>query len=321
MKPMKPLIALLAGLSLTVLACEGELSGPVATVQEPAAINTSMDETQPAAVSAPARDNTYDAGPTEISGRIVGLRTVAVDGADVDHVLADIQTADSGRTFLVDLGPAESLKRKSLKPVTGDAITVSGEPGMFNGSSMLVADRLNNKPLAFEEQQAERRADTGQADSGQKEMLGIRQRLVAGKVLDVKEADINGQNHMLAKVETFKGHIAVIDLGMKEQMPNLSIQKGQQIFAFGTVGRLNKLPLIVAEKVGQIMDVPGRELQEQSQPTTYQRPVNQPAANNQPASDNQPAADNQPASDDNQPADDNTPPSVNPQTSENQPAR
>lgn len=295
MKPMKPLIAMLAGLSLTVMACDADYS---VVSDQPAPINTSFDDQPQPVASAPSErpqpQQDYDNGPTEISGRIVSLRNVEVDSSNVDHLLADVKTADTGHTFMVDLGPTETLKRQSMNPLTGDAITVSGELGMFNGSSMLIADRLNNKSLAFDAP-ADSEANA-QASTEKQEHLGIRQRLVAGKVIDVKEADINGQNHLLAKVETFGGHVAVIDLGMKEQMPKLSIENGQQIVAFGTVGRLNKLPLVVAEKVGQIMEVPGREIKQPGQAATFQQPVDQPALNTSaPAPENPQPVDAQPA--------------------------
>ena len=94
------------------------------------------------------------------------------------------------------------------------------------------------------------------------ERLGIRQRMICGKIQDTKELSIEGQkdSHVLAKVETRMGNTVVIDLGPRATIPNsVSLQNGSELAAFGTIGRLNGFPLIIAEKVAEVREIPGRQ--------------------------------------------------------------
>ncbi len=93
------------------------------------------------------------------------------------------------------------------------------------------------------------------------ERLGIRQRMVAGKISDTKELSIEGQkeDHVLAKIETMHGNTVVVDLGPRKTMPNVSLNNGAELAVFGTVGRLNGFPLIIAEKAAEIHEIPGRQ--------------------------------------------------------------
>jgi hypothetical protein len=94
------------------------------------------------------------------------------------------------------------------------------------------------------------------------EKLTYRQRMVAGKVTDMKEADVTqdgkNENHVLLKVETFQGRTLIVDVGPKAGMRH-ELKTGDEIAAFGVAGRLNERPLIVASKIAHIMPIEGRE--------------------------------------------------------------
>jgi len=99
-----------------------------------------------------------------------------------------------------------------------------------------------------------------------------RQRMVTGSVMDLKEADITAdgksENHLLAKVQTYGGHVVIVDLGAKAALKN-EIKTGDEIAAFGITGRLNERPLVVANKVATIMPIEGREEIFESVPVNF----------------------------------------------------
>jgi len=94
------------------------------------------------------------------------------------------------------------------------------------------------------------------------ESLHYRQRIVTGKVTDMKDTDVTAEgkteNHLLAKVTTFTNRVVIVDLGARKALKN-EIKTGDEIAAFGITGRLNELPLVVASKVATIMPIEGRE--------------------------------------------------------------
>jgi hypothetical protein len=104
--------------------------------------------------------------------------------------------------------------------------------------------------------------------------MGYRQRLVAGKVLDMKDVEVKGygqqqsETHVLARIRTFKGATVIVDLGLRNQMPE-PVKVGDQIVAFGTVGRLNRRPVIIADKMAEIRNIPGRREIYESYPVNY----------------------------------------------------
>src|ERR1043165_140391 len=89
------------------------------------------------------------------------------------------------------------------------------------------------------------------------ESLTYRQRMITGKVTDVKELEVTAEgkneSHLLAKVSMYPetDHIIVIDLGPKAALKT-EIKTGDEIAAFGVTGRINKHPLIVASKIAMI---------------------------------------------------------------------
>jgi len=105
------------------------------------------------------------------------------------------------------------------------------------------------------------------------ETMHYRQRVVTGKVSDMKETDVAAEgkteNHMLAKVTTYHDRVVIVDLGPRNALKT-EIKTGDEIAAFGITGRLNQLPLIMASKVATIVPIEGREEIYESIPVDYQ---------------------------------------------------
>jgi len=104
--------------------------------------------------------------------------------------------------------------------------------------------------------------------------LMYRQRMATGKVTDMKEAEITvegkTETHLLAKLSTFGDRSIVVDLGPRAGLKS-EIKNGDEIAAFGTVGRLNERPLIVASKIATIIPIEGRQDIYESIPANYEQ--------------------------------------------------
>jgi hypothetical protein len=74
--------------------------------------------------------------------------------------------------------------------------------------------------------------------------------------------------HVLAKIETPSGHIVIADLGTREDVKNAKLVVGEQVEVYGVVGRLNNRPLLVAEQMGEVINIK-RTSNEVPQPTSF----------------------------------------------------
>lgn len=114
--------------------------------------------------------------------------------------------------------------------------------------------------------------------------LSYRQRVITGKVLDTKEADVTAEGktekHFLAKVQTFDGFPVVVDFGSKENLKT-EIKKDDEIAAFGIAGRMNKKPLVFASKIAMITPIDGRDEIFESTPVSFDQNQDPNAAGNQ----------------------------------------
>jgi len=126
-----------------------------------------------------------------------------------------------------------------------------------------------NPPLT--EQQKQENAQKPLPDQGNQQ-FSYRQRMVTGQVLDTKEADVTAEgkseNHLLAKVKTYSGHVVIVDFGTKTALKT-EIKTGDEIAAFGITGRMNERPLIVASKVATIQPIQGRDDIYESVPASF----------------------------------------------------
>jgi hypothetical protein len=126
----------------------------------------------------------------------------------------------------------------------------------------------NAQPENRDQNQAE------QSKAPKQATLTYRQRMITGKVADMKEADVategKTENHFLAKVNTHDNRVVVVDLGPRSGL-KAEIKPGDEIAAFGITGRLNQRPLIVASKVATIVPIEGREEIYESIPASYER--------------------------------------------------
>jgi len=102
--------------------------------------------------------------------------------------------------------------------------------------------------------------------------LSYRQRVVTGKVLDTKEADVTAEGktekHFLAKVQTLENFPVIVDFGPKEKLKS-EINKDDEIAAFGIAGRMNKKPLVFASKFAMITPIDGRDEIFESVPVSF----------------------------------------------------
>jgi len=142
--------------------------------------------------------------------------------------------------------------------------SAADEPGQPNQGNQ-------GNPPQLTEQQKQENAQKPLPDQGNQQFT-YRQRMVTGQVLDTKEADVTAEgkseNHLLAKVKTYSGHVVIVDFGPKNVLKN-EIKTGDEIAAFGITGRMNERPLVVASKVATIQPIQGREDIYESIPASY----------------------------------------------------
>jgi len=146
-----------------------------------------------------------------------------------------------------------------------------GNQGQGNQGNQGQGNQQNQNAPHLTEQQRQENAQKPLPSEGNTQFT-FRQRMVTGQVMDTKEADITtegkSENHLLAKVKTYTGHVVIVDLGTKSALKN-DIKNGDEIAAFGVTGRLNERPLVVASKVATIQPIQGREDILESIPASY----------------------------------------------------
>ena len=84
-----------------------------------------------------------------------------------------------------------------------------------------------------------------------------RHRAIMGKLVETREIAIQGMDdkHVLAKIETPSGHIVIADLGTRQDVKDAHLTAGEQLEVYGVVGRLNERPLLVAEQMGEVVNI------------------------------------------------------------------
>jgi hypothetical protein len=83
---------------------------------------------------------------------------------------------------------------------------------------------------------------------------------VQGQIKGMKTISVARLNeqHVLAKLQTQDGRIARVDLGPKQQVKNIDLQRGDQITIFGNRGTINDQTVLVAHSIqhnGRFVDI------------------------------------------------------------------
>jgi hypothetical protein len=211
--------------------------------------------------------------PTETSGKITSLHTLALAGMTEPHVLVKILT-DDGETDIADLGTAANLKSDGFEPREGQKLWISGRVGRINDKFLIVAENISESKLMtitrtapLREESEKHAAARGEgpsaaADKEGKENktesvdAGLQMRTVEGAVIHTRNIKLDGEpeEHTLAKLQTEKG-VVVVDLGVAATLPKINLSAGQRLATTGFVGHLNNKPIIVADSIGNMSSI------------------------------------------------------------------
>lgn len=165
-----------------------------------------------------------------VQGEIQNLDTVKLGGGEGTHVVAKIET-QQGRTAKVNLGKRDQIDDLDLEE--GDNINVIGRSGTIDGRRMLIAQRV---------QSGDRNVTI------QREPTEPMQRL-RGTIQQTRTEQFRGvdQPQVVAKVQLQNGRTALVNLGPEDKVKNL--EEGDEIAVLGYLGRVNRIPALIAEQV------------------------------------------------------------------------
>ncbi len=149
-----------------------------------------------------------------IQGEIRDLQTFSVNGAQ--HVFAKIDT-QAGRTIRVDLGPRSQLQNVNLRE--GANLTVWGHRGTVDGRTVLLAQRIqaNGRTAMVQRQQAQ---------DGRVRLTGT---IEQTKTIRTQQ----GNQHLVARIQTDDGRTSWVDLGPQQDLRRLNLQQGAEINVLG----------------------------------------------------------------------------------------
>jgi hypothetical protein len=184
------------------------------------------------------------AGPTkaeELTGNVIEVRLLDLNGAADPHRFARIQTVAGNRIVEVDLGPAQRSGWLALR--ANQLIRVSGRPALLDNRPALVATyiRMANG----------RGGDIVQSPTAERSSEGL---LTASWT-----ADRDGVTHRIARMRMTNDRMMLVDLGPEENLQNLHFMPGQRLFVRGYPGELYSLPALVVQRFqlqGQVVEVP-----------------------------------------------------------------
>jgi len=211
----------------------------------------------------------------QVFGKITSMHTVNIVGMADPHVVVKLESAP-GDVEIVDLGSSMALKNNGVEPHLGQQFWVDGQVGKINGKPLVVAETISESKLVTIDRQplseettkhaAARQADASagneakdvkRSDEPKTETASANPQVqtIEGTVVHTRHVKIEGDaaEHILAKLQTDNG-IAVVDLGTTPPN-NVDLAAGKPIAASGIVGHLNGKPIILAESVGNLIDI------------------------------------------------------------------
>lgn len=180
---------------------------------------------------------------SSVTGMVEDLKRIGLVGAEDEHQLAKIRTAD-GRIARVDLGPVVNLRGLDLRQ--GDTITVHGGRGTINDKQMLMAHRI---------EAGGRTISVGWPNDRHLSRY-------SGEVIGVRTAPFRNTNvpeQVFARVLLDQGGVTTVNLGPMDMLRKVSPEelRGKRISFLAHPAKIGNRVALVAEE----LRVDGRSVQ------------------------------------------------------------
>ncbi|HRX84693.1 MAG TPA: hypothetical protein P5572_06695, partial [Phycisphaerae bacterium] len=164
----------------------------------------------------------------DLSGEIVSTQTTDYFGNR--HTIAKIRS-DSGREYVVDLGPEDRLTDLKLK--TGERVSVNGRRGMLTAGQV----SANDQTVTID-------------DRWERGPRNPRTERLRGQIDMVQTRSIDGNDHMIAYVDSDNGSgLERVDLGPADQFEGRDFEAGDEIEVEGQPGRGDLSHYFVAQRM------------------------------------------------------------------------
>jgi hypothetical protein len=212
----------------------------------------------------------------QLTGEVLRLKRVDVQGGEEQVQVALVNTPDNKRV-IVDLGPADELKTEGFRLRKGEELQLRGWYSKVGHHRVFIANRLTandvttditrrpstrrlekearavgveeaeETPAKGERGATERRSGyRGKGERGEMEMQNIQ-----GKITQMKQVTLPGQNRpwCAALVQTKDGQKYLVNLGPKNKLEELDLEKGTQVSIRGPVCRCDGEYLMLGERI------------------------------------------------------------------------
>jgi hypothetical protein len=174
-------------------------------------------------------------------GTVQSVMTKNLARMDEPHTLITLRN-QQGKTVKADLGPESKLKGVNLQK--GERVTVFGTKGTINDKPVLMAEQITFN--------GERHRIHLPKDQGLKR--------IRGEIKSTHSTQFRGvdQGHLIARVQLDSGRTVPVNLGPESDFQDLDLQRGDEISALVSQGRMNGQRAFIAEQVsfqGKMIEV------------------------------------------------------------------
>jgi hypothetical protein len=235
----------------------------------------------------------------QVQGRIVSIRSAAIIGEPWRHVLVTLLTPD-GRLARADLGRTQDLRDRKVTLVWDEAVLVQGRWGKLNGFPVLLGTTVSSPrsgqaflapprqldlrtPMAtaFQQRREQFRQrvgvaqqqfqQQGQPPSGFETSAELtakpmdKGQVIMGIVENVQERQVPNDKtpHVFVQVRTQDGQLVTMDVGTRQELANVNLQKGAFFGAHGQFTSLGGQSVLFATEIANPIQIKGRQPQAQ----------------------------------------------------------
>lgn len=187
-----------------------------------------------------------------VSGQIEGFRHFRSGRGQGAHSLIRLNL-DDGRTLIIDAGPKRKLDQFRLQQ--GDRLQAQGRlVTTAGGSRTLVADRLriDGTTVTVQRRDAQQRRGTFAGRSTQRQTgrpVSLSGSVEGFRHIRVRNNQGQRQTHTLAKIQLENGRTTFVDLGPKQRLDRLNLQKGETIRVQAQPGAIDGRHILFVDRM------------------------------------------------------------------------
>lgn len=217
------------------------------------------------------------AKPMTVTGKVTAIKAVNFDDQPDKHVLAKVEL-ENGKTVVLDLGTVKELRRQKARFRKDQQVSATGKFGRVNQKPVLVVEKIQGDDMTAliiarvpadqrqagmrrtQDQGRQGRMAAGEGRTGRDGMMqGRRQArsrmyLLQGRLVETRDVQLKGlpEKHRLVKLKLRNGRNVIVDLGATKKIEDINLQKGERVAVVGTLGRVNKTPVVFARQIADV---------------------------------------------------------------------